>query len=135
MAIVIMAAAIRKISIARGHDVTRYTLVCFGGAGGQHACRGAAAPGMERILIHPLGGVLSAYGIGIADVKAIRYASVLKPLGGDFSGALAELEERARGALIEQRVHAERIELHRRARLRTAGSDTTLEIEVASPEQ
>jgi 5-oxoprolinase (ATP-hydrolysing) len=67
-----MAAAIRKISIARGHDVTRYTLACFGGAGGQHACRVADALGMERILIHPLAGVLSAYGIGIADVKAIR---------------------------------------------------------------
>src|SRR3954454_18150038 len=66
-----MAAAIRKISIARGHDVTRYTLACFGGAGGQHACRVADALGMERILIHPLAGVLSAYGIGIADVKAI----------------------------------------------------------------
>ena len=62
-----MAAAIRKISIARGHDVTRYTLACFGGAGGQHACRVADALGMERILIHPLAGVLSAYGIGLAE--------------------------------------------------------------------
>ena len=130
-----MAAAIRKISIARGHDVTRYTLACFGGAGGQHACKVADALGMERILIHPLAGVLSAYGIGIADVKAIRDASVLRPLGEDFSEALAELEQRARDALIEQRVHAERIELLRRARLRTAGSDTTLEIDVASAEQ
>ena len=57
-----MAAAIKKISIARGHDVTRYTLACFGGAGGQHACRVADALGMERILVHPLAGVLSAYG-------------------------------------------------------------------------
>ena len=83
-----MAAAIRKISIARGHDVTSYTLACFGGAGGQHACAVADALGMERILIHPLAGVLSAYGIGIADVKAIRETSWLKPLGEDFSGAL-----------------------------------------------
>src|SRR5206468_8401656 len=88
-----MAAAIRKISIARGHDVTRYTLACFGGAGGQHACKVADALGMERILIHPLAGVLSAYGIGIADVKAIRDASVLKPLSEDFSEVLAELEQ------------------------------------------
>ena len=69
-----MANAIRKISIARGHDVTRYTLACFGGAGGQHACRVADALGMERILIHPLASLLSAYGIGLADVKAIREA-------------------------------------------------------------
>src|SRR3954468_11770794 len=130
-----MAAAIRKISIARGHDVTRYTLACFGGAGGQHACAVADALGMERILIHPLAGVLSAYGIGIADVKAIRETSWLRPLGEDFSGALAELDERARGALIAQRVHAGRIELIRRARLRTAGSDTTLEIGISSSEQ
>src|SRR5213078_1531562 len=109
-----MAAAIRKISIARGHDVSRYMLACFGGAGGQHACKVADALGMERILIHPFAGVLSAYGIGIADVKAIRDASVLKPLGEDFSDALAELERRARDALIEQRVHADRIELNRR---------------------
>jgi 5-oxoprolinase (ATP-hydrolysing) len=130
-----MAAAIRKISIARGHDVTRYTLACFGGAGGQHACAVADALGMERILIHPLAGVLSAYGIGIADVKAIRDASVLRPLGEDFSGPLAELERRAHEALIEQRVHTDGIELNARARLRTAGSDSTLEIEVAPPEQ
>ena len=130
-----MAAAIRKISIARGHDVTRYTLACFGGAGGQHACAVADALGMERILIHPLAGVLSAYGIGIADVKAIRETSWLKPLGEDFSGALAELEQRARDALVEQGVHAERIELIRRARLRTAGSDTTIEIAVAAVER
>ncbi len=128
-----MAAAIRKISIARGHDVTRYTLACFGGAGGQHACAVADALGMERILIHPLAGVLSAYGIGIADVKAIREASWLKPLGEDFSDALGELERRARdGADRAGRSSCDRIELIRRARLRTAGSDTTLEIAVAS---
>jgi 5-oxoprolinase (ATP-hydrolysing) len=130
-----MAAAIRKISIARGHDVTRYTLACFGGAGGQHACAVADALGMERILIHPLAGVLSAYGIGIADVKAIREISWLKPLSEDFAGALGELESRAREALIEQGLHGERIELHRRARLRTAGSDTTLEIAISAPDQ
>ncbi len=125
-----MAAAIRKISIARGHDVTRYTLACFGGAGGQHACRVADALGMERILIHPLAGVLSAYGIGIADVKAIRDASVLKPLGEDSWDALRDLEKRACEALIEQGIHHAQIQLNRRARLRTAGSDTTLEIAV-----
>ena len=129
-----MAAAIRKISIARGHDVTRYTLTCFGGAGGQHACRVADALGMERILVHPLAGVLSAYGIAIADVKAVRDASVLKPLGADLSRPAAELERRARDALVEQGVHHSRVELKRRARLRTAGSDTTLEIALGQPE-
>jgi 5-oxoprolinase (ATP-hydrolysing) len=125
-----MAAAIRKISIARGHDVTRYTLACFGGAGGQHACSVADALGMERILIHPLAGVLSAYGIGIADAKAIREVSVLKPLGQDISKALAELEEAACDALVDQGIHDASIELNRRARLRTSGSDTTLEIPI-----
>ena len=130
-----MAAAIRKISIARGHDVTRYTLACFGGAGGQHACRVADALGMEKILIHPLAGVLSAYGIGIADVKAIREISWIKPLTEDFSAALSELAGRAREALVEQGVPAKRIELVRRARLRTPGSDTTLDIAIASPDR
>jgi 5-oxoprolinase (ATP-hydrolysing) len=130
-----MAAAIRKISIARGHDVSRYTLACFGGAGGQHACRVADALGMERILIHPLAGVLSAYGIAIADVKAIREASWLRPLGEDFSEALGKLERRARDALIEQGVEDERIEVRLRARLRMAGSDTTLEIPVGPAEE
>jgi 5-oxoprolinase (ATP-hydrolysing) len=125
-----MAAAIRKISIARGHDVTQYTLVCFGGAGGQHACQVADALGMERILVHPLAGVLSAFGIGIADVKAIRELSLLRPLGEDFSDVLDELASEARQALIEQRVPDESIVLHKRARLRTSGSDTTLEVAV-----
>jgi 5-oxoprolinase (ATP-hydrolysing) len=130
-----MAAAIRKISIARGHDVTRYTLACFGGAGGQHACAVADALGMERILIHPLAGVLSAYGIGLAEVKAIRETSWLKPLGEDFSHALVELEQRAREALAEQGIGGEAIDLGRRARLRTAGSDTTLEIAIGPAAQ
>ena len=130
-----MAAAIRKISIARGHDVSQYALACFGGAGGQHACAVADALGMQRILIHPLAGVLSAYGIGIADVKAIRESSWLKPLSTDFSAALIEIEQRAHDALVEQGVQGARIELLRRARLRTSGSDTTIEIPISSSEQ
>jgi 5-oxoprolinase (ATP-hydrolysing) len=125
-----MAAAIRKISIARGHDVTRYTLACFGGAGGQHACAVADALGMEKILVHPLAGVLSAFGIGLADVKAIRESSWLRPLEEDFAAALGDLERRAESALMEQGIARERIELFRRARVRTAGSDTTLEVAV-----
>src|SRR5688500_1044389 len=109
-----MAAAIRKISIARGHDVTRYALACFGGAGGQHACRVADALGMERILIHPLAGVLSAYGIGLAPVKAIREQSWLKPLGEDFSSGLRTLETAASAALVDQGGEATTIEHHGR---------------------
>jgi 5-oxoprolinase (ATP-hydrolysing) len=128
-----MAAAIRKISIARGHDVTRYTLACFGGAGGQHACRVADALGMERILIHPLAGVLSAYGIGLADVKSVREMSWLRPLGEDFSDRLAALEGAARGDLVAQGFAPGQIILHRRARLRAPGSDTNIEVALADP--
>ncbi|MEO5612227.1 MAG: hydantoinase B/oxoprolinase family protein, partial [Sphingomicrobium sp.] len=129
-----MAAAIRKISIARGHDVSRYALACFGGAGGQHACRVADALGMERILIHPLAGVLSAYGIGLADVKAIREASWLKPLDEDFTEGLRILETAARAALAEQGIEPDHITLHRRARLRMPGSDMTIEIAIEPAE-
>jgi len=127
-----MAAAIRKISIARGHDVSRYTLACFGGAGGQHACAVADALGMERILVHPLAGVLSAYGIGLADVKSVREASWLKPLSEDFSAGVRALEAAARSDLIDQGVELEQVHFQRRARLRTIGSDTTLEVMLSS---
>ncbi len=130
-----MAAAIRKISIARGHDVTRYTLACFGGAGGQHACQVADALGMERILIHPLAGVLSAYGIGLADVKAVREASWLKPLSSDFSAGVRALEAAARSDLIDQGFEASQVHFERRARLRTPGSDTTIEVELGSAKE
>jgi len=129
-----MAAAIRKISIARGHDVTRYTLACFGGAGGQHACRVADALGMERILIHPLAGVLSAHGIGLADVKAVREASWLKPLSADFAAGVRALEAAARSDLIDQGFEPEQVHFERRARLRTPGSDTTIVIELGTAE-
>ncbi|MCL6682679.1 hydantoinase B/oxoprolinase family protein [Sphingomonas alba] len=128
-----MAAAIRKISIARGHDVTRYTLACFGGAGGQHACRVADELGMERILIHPFAGVLSAYGIGLAELKSIRDASWLKPLGEDFAVGLAALEQVARHDLVDQGVEDTRIAFRRRAKLRAPGSDTTIEVDVGEP--
>ena len=130
-----MAAAIRKISIARGHDVTRYTLACFGGAGGQHACRVADALGMERILIHPFAGVLSAYGIGLAEVKTIRDASWLKPLGEDFSVGISALEQVARQDLADQGVEEASIAFKYRARLRTAGSDTTIEVDVGPTDE
>ena len=125
-----MANAIRKISVARGHDVTRYALACFGGAGGQHACRIADALGIAHILVHPLASLLSAYGIGLAPVKAIREAGVIKPLSQPFGDALLPLERAATAALVDQGIALERITLLRRARLRMPGSDTSLELDV-----
>ncbi|MCA1653601.1 MAG: hydantoinase B/oxoprolinase family protein, partial [Sphingomonadales bacterium] len=126
-----MANAIRKISVARGHDVTRYALACFGGAGGQHACGVADALGMTRILVHPLASLLSAYGIGLAEVKVLRNSSWLRPLAEDFAPALDALVDAARQALEAQGFAADRIRIERRARLRAPGSDSTLELEVA----
>jgi len=125
-----MANAIRKISVARGHDVTTYALACFGGAGGQHAARVADRLGIETVLVHPLAGILSAYGIGLAPVKAIREVSFGEELGSDFSGPLEELVEDARGALIEQGIAGDAVHVERRARLRFAGSDSKLTVPV-----
>ncbi|WP_271439291.1 hydantoinase B/oxoprolinase family protein [Pontixanthobacter luteolus] len=127
-----MAAAIRKISVARGHDVTRYALACFGGAGGQLACRVADVLGIETVLVHPLAGMLSAYGIGLAPIKAIREQSIVKPLGTDISGELAVLEDAAASALRDQGLTDTDIDLMRRVRLRYAGSDSTLPLDMAS---
>jgi 5-oxoprolinase (ATP-hydrolysing) len=118
-----MANAIKQISIARGHDVTRYTLQCFGGAGGQHACQVADALGMERVMIHPLAGVLSAYGMGVADMVELRQRTLG---GGDLSPVLDELAVEAEAALRAQGV--EQVEVRRRAALRYEGSDTALEV-------
>ena len=84
-----MANAVKKISVARGYDVTRYALQCYGGAGGQHACRVADALGIETVLVHPLAGVLSAYGMGLADQSVMREASIEQPLDGGASGGRA----------------------------------------------
>jgi 5-oxoprolinase (ATP-hydrolysing) len=119
-----MASAIKRISIARGHDVTRYTLACFGGAGGQHACLVADALGMERVMIHPLAGVLSAYGMGLADMVELRQRSVGREV---LEKVLAELAGEAEAALRGQGVEA--VELRRRAALRYEGSDSSLEVD------
>jgi 5-oxoprolinase (ATP-hydrolysing) len=128
-----MANAIKRISIARGHDATLYTLACFGGAGGQHACLVADALGIGRVMIHPLAGVLSAYGMGLADTVEIRQRSFGRILGADampeLRTLLAELAAEAEAALRSQAV--EHIDLHRRAALRYEGSDSTLEVPVA----
>jgi 5-oxoprolinase (ATP-hydrolysing) len=121
-----MANAIKQISIARGHDVTRYTLICFGGAGGQHACLVADALGIGTVMIHPYAGVLSAYGMGLADMVELRQRSVA---GGDLEAVLSELEVEARAGLAGQGV--EDPEILRRAALRYDGSDSSLEVPVS----
>jgi 5-oxoprolinase (ATP-hydrolysing) len=124
-----MANAIKKISVARGYDVTRYTLQCFGGAGGQHACRVADALGMSRVFIHPLAGVLSAYGMGLADQTAMRQAAIELPLGDAGPAMAARLDTLAADAAAElerQGVAAARIAMHRRVHVRYEGTDSAL---------
>jgi 5-oxoprolinase (ATP-hydrolysing) len=127
-----MAHAIKHISVERGYDVTEYTLCCFGGAGGQHACAVADALGMARVFIHPLAGVLSAYGMGLADVRALRQRAVEAPLS---AGALAEVEavfedlgRVAREEVAAQGILAREIAVKRSLHLKYDGTDTTLEI-------
>ncbi|TPE61730.1 5-oxoprolinase [Sandaracinobacter neustonicus] len=127
-----MAAAIRSISIQRGYDVTRYVLNCFGGAGGQHACLVADALGMTRVLLHPFAGVLSAYGMGLADVRSIRQATVARPLEPGADAALttqvAALDAAARADLAAQGFADAAIATLARADIKFAGSDTVLPV-------
>ncbi len=125
-----MANAIKKISVARGYDVTRYTLQCFGGAGGQHACLVADALGMTRVFVHPLAGVLSAYGMGLADQNVIREQAVELPLEANalplVADQLDKLAATAQGELESQQVSAGPITLHHRVHVRYEGSDAAL---------
>ncbi len=133
-----MANAIKRISVARGYDVTGYTLQCFGGAGGQHACAVADALGMQRVFVHPLAGVLSAYGMGLADPIEMREASIERPLdGAGLQAAEAradELGDAARGELVSQGVAAGAVALHRRIHVRYQGTDTALVVPLGSLE-
>ena len=123
-----MANAIKSISVRRGYDVTGYTLNCFGGAGGQHACLVADALGITRVMIHPFAGVLSAYGMGLADVRALRDRAVEVRLDDDGAAALDKaldaLAGEARAELAGQGIASERIVVHRRAHVRYEGTDT-----------
>src|SRR5690349_14108611 len=127
-----MANAIKHISVQRGYDVTGYTLCSFGGAGGQHACRVADALGMRRVFIHPLAGVLSAYGMGLADVRALRQRAVETRLTGssldECDAAFGALEESGRREVLEQGIDAQRIHCERVLHLKYEGTDTTLAI-------
>jgi len=125
-----MANAIKKISVARGYDVTRYTLQCFGGAGGQHACLVADALGMSRVFVHPLAGVLSAYGMGLADQNVIREQAVERVLEPAAMAPLAKqldaLADVASEELRQQRIGQGELQVHRRVHLRYEGSDSAL---------
>ena len=127
-----MANAIKKISVQRGYDVTRYLLNCFGGAGGQHACLVADALGMESILIHPFSGVLSAYGIGLATLFASRQQALVRPLGDAAADAVAAIIDRLRGEALDelraQHVPSDRIRCRAILHLRYEGTDTTIPV-------
>ncbi len=125
-----MANAIKEISIQRGYDVTEYTLACFGGAAGQHACRIADTLGVTRVFIHPFAGVLSAYGMGLADIRALREAAVEARLDAGLvatmDATLDRLAASATAELAEQGVPTGNIRIHRRAHIRYDGTDSAM---------
>jgi len=130
-----MASAIKKISVERGYDVTEYVLTCFGGAGGQHACLVADALGMTRVMLHPLSGLLSAYGMGLADIRANRERAIEAPLEHDTLDRLGlmldELATENRTELASQGIEPKDSQTRATAHLRYAGTDTTLDIDLA----
>ncbi|TCP44288.1 hydantoinase B/oxoprolinase family protein [Rhodovulum marinum] len=132
-----MANAIKKISVQRGHDVTGYTLQCFGGAGGQHACLVADALGMTRVFLHPFAGVLSAYGMGLAEIRAMEECQLDAPLAdiAQAEAALDGLRQKAVAEVAGQGVPAGAIRCVARAHLRYEGSHQTLEVPFGTPEQ
>ena len=127
-----MANAIKRISTQRGHDVSRFTLCCFGGAAGQHACQVADALGVEQVFLHPLAGVLSAYGMGLAEMRSLQQRSVEQPLSDDLLPELestyAELEAANADLLARQGVDPARLCFVRRLMIKVAGSDTPLAV-------
>jgi 5-oxoprolinase (ATP-hydrolysing) len=127
-----MANAIKHVSVARGYDVTEYTLTCFGGAGGQHACLVADALGMERVYIHPFAGVLSAYGMGLADVRTIKLSAVEAQLSDrqltQLSATFNVLANAASAEVSAQGIAAEQITVVQRVALKYSGTDTTIEL-------
>ncbi|MEU9044648.1 MULTISPECIES: hydantoinase B/oxoprolinase family protein [unclassified Kitasatospora] len=132
-----IANAIKHISVQQGHDVTRYALTTFGGAGGQVACPVAEALGIRTVLVPPMAGVLSALGIGLADTTVLRERAVERPLAQEEMGAVRaladELAEATRGELLDQGTPRERIRLTHRARLRYQGTDTAIGVPLGEP--
>ncbi|MGB9294644.1 MAG: hydantoinase/oxoprolinase family protein, partial [Pseudolabrys sp.] len=132
-----MANAIKKISVQRGYDITRYALNCFGGAGGQHACLVADALGMTRVLMHPFSSLLSAYGMGLADIRATREQAIELPFGDKALRAIARigaaLGKETKAEVAGQGVPAGKIKIYVRAHIRYAGTDTALVVAAGSP--
>ncbi|HEY4943645.1 MAG TPA: hydantoinase/oxoprolinase family protein, partial [Rhizomicrobium sp.] len=128
-----MANAIKRISVAKGYDAREYALACFGGAGGQHACLVADALGMTTVFIHPLSSLLSAYGMKLATLRAVRQRAVGKPLAGS-AAALAALEKELRIAAEDELIAqgASLIASTVRVHVRYDGSDTTLPVALGS---
>jgi 5-oxoprolinase (ATP-hydrolysing) len=137
IAVTNIANAVKRISVQKGHDVTRYALTTFGGAGGQHACMVADSLGIRTVLVPPMAGVLSALGIGLADTTAMREQSVEAPLEPTaMPGVLKtadDLEAAARAELLAEDIPEDRVEVTRRAQLRYDGTDTALTVELADP--
>ena len=132
-----MANAIKKISVQRGYDVTKYALQCFGGAGGQHACLVADALGIQTIFIHPLAGVLSAYGMGLAEIRCMRESQFERSLS-DYEDALlllSELSGKATDQVVSQGVDDEDIIVECRAHLRLKGSHQALMVSFGNLEE
>src|SRR5260370_37633259 len=127
-----MANAIKKISVQRGYDVARYAVTCFGGAGGQHACLVADALGIPTVLIHPFSSLMSAYGMGLADIRAPRQQAIEQPLAGAALASIKAVGERlgaeARAEVCGQGVPDADVIVHVRAHIRYAGTDTALEV-------
>lgn len=138
IAVANIAAAVKRISVQKGHDITRYALTTFGGAGGQHACMVADSLGIRTVLVPPMAGVLSALGIGLADTTAMREQSVearLEPSAMPRVLKTADdLEEAARAELLAEDVPEDRIRVTRRAQLRYDGTDTTLTVDLTEPD-
>jgi 5-oxoprolinase (ATP-hydrolysing) len=130
IAVANMANAIKQVSVQKGHDASRFALQCFGGAGGQHACAVADALGMETVFIHPFAGVLSAYGMGLADQTVMREQAVEVPLEAETMGELEEVADRltldAEVALAGQGADADQISTARSLHLRYAGTEAAL---------
>ncbi len=132
VAVARMSNAIRELALRRGQDPARFTLLAFGGAAGQHACEVATALGIREVLLHPLAGVLSAFGIGLATRRHLVRRGIERALAADgleaAAGALEDLAGEARGELLRQGVAATGIALEQKVQLRFAGSDTTIEV-------